>query len=82
MVSTMKATINRRDFSKALAIGLGAAAAPALLAAEPRKIKIGDTCLVWNVLPLDGSKDQPLTPLETAQITKAYLEKLGYEFRA
>jgi len=34
MVSAMKATINRRDFSKALAIGL-AGAAPALPAAEP-----------------------------------------------
>ena len=51
MVSTMKATINRRDFSKALAIGLGAVAAPALRAAEPRKIKIGYTCLIWNVGP-------------------------------
>jgi len=50
-VSTMKTTLDRRDFSKALAIGLGAAAAPALLAAEPRKIKIGYTCLIWNVLP-------------------------------
>jgi len=34
------------------------------------------------MVELDGSKDQPLTPLETAQITKAYLEKLGYKFRA
>src|SRR5258708_39070279 len=46
----MKAILNRRDFSKALAAGLGASA-PALLAAEPRKIKIGYTCLIWNVLP-------------------------------
>jgi inosose dehydratase len=49
-VST-KATLNRRDFAKAVVIGAGAAAAPALLAAEPRKIKIGYTCLIWNVLP-------------------------------
>jgi len=34
------------------------------------------------MVELDGSKDQPMTPLETAQITKAYLEKLGYKFRA
>src|SRR5258708_16909768 len=46
----MKAILNRRDFSKALAAGLGASA-PALLAAEPRKIKIGYTCLIWHVLP-------------------------------
>ena len=49
MVSMMKATINRRDFSKGLVIGLGAAAA--LRAAEPRKIKIGYTCLIWNAGP-------------------------------
>jgi len=34
------------------------------------------------MVELDGSKDQPLTPLQTAQISKAYLEKLGYKFRA
>ena len=34
------------------------------------------------MVELDGSKDQPLTPLETARISKAYLEKLGYKFRA
>jgi inosose dehydratase len=34
------------------------------------------------MVELDGSKDQPMTPLETAQISKAYLEKLGYKFRA
>jgi len=33
------------------------------------------------MVELDGSKDQPLTPLQTAQISKAYLEKLGYKFR-
>src|SRR5260370_22540222 len=49
-MSTMNATLNRRDFSKALALGL-CASTRALLAAEPRKIKIGYTCLIWNVLP-------------------------------
>jgi inosose dehydratase len=34
------------------------------------------------MVELDGSKDQPMTPLQTAQISKAYLEKLGYKFRA
>src|SRR4051794_12623563 len=55
----MKATINRRDFSKGLAIGLGAAASPALRAAEPRKIKIGYTCLIWNVLPRTPENLEP-----------------------
>ena len=30
---------------------------------------------------LDGSPNMPYTPLQTAQIGKAYLEKLGYSFR-
>ena len=33
------------------------------------------------MVELDGSPKQPYTPLETAQISKAYLEKLGYTFR-
>jgi inosose dehydratase len=33
------------------------------------------------MVELDGSSKQPLTALETAQISKAYLEKLGYKFR-
>jgi inosose dehydratase len=47
----MKDALNRRDFSKTLAIALSATAAPALGAAEPRKIKLGYTCLIWDVLP-------------------------------
>ena len=34
------------------------------------------------MVELDSSKDQPLTALETATITKAYLVKLGYTFRS
>jgi inosose dehydratase len=30
---------------------------------------------------LDGSKDAPYTPLQTAEIGKAYLQKLGFAFR-
>jgi hypothetical protein len=30
---------------------------------------------------LDGSASQPYTPRETAARSKAYLQKLGYEFR-
>ncbi len=33
------------------------------------------------MVELDGSANQPYTPLQTAQISKAYLEKLGYRFR-
>ena len=33
------------------------------------------------MVELDGSANQPYTPLQTAQISKAYLEKLGYAFR-
>jgi inosose dehydratase len=33
------------------------------------------------MVELDGSANMPYTPLETAQISKAYLEKLGYAFR-
>ena len=33
------------------------------------------------MVELDGSPNAPYTPLETAQISKAYLEKLGYKFR-
>src|SRR5437868_3011964 len=47
----VKAPLNRRDFSKAMAVGLGAAVTPTMPAAETRKIKIGYTCLIWNVLP-------------------------------
>ena len=31
---------------------------------------------------LDGSKNQPYTPLETIQISKKYLQGLGYKFRS
>jgi inosose dehydratase len=33
------------------------------------------------MIELDPSPDGPMTPLETAQTSKAYLEKLGYRFR-
>jgi inosose dehydratase len=34
------------------------------------------------MVELDPSRGMPLTPRETAEISKAYLEKLGYRFRA
>ena len=43
--------MNRRNFTKTVAAGLGAAALPALPAATPRKLKIGHTALTWNASP-------------------------------
>jgi inosose dehydratase len=34
------------------------------------------------MVELDASKNEPMTPLETVKITKTYLEKLGYKFKA
>jgi inosose dehydratase len=34
------------------------------------------------MVELDPSKNPPMTPLETAQISKAFLQKLGYKFRS
>jgi inosose dehydratase len=39
--------MNRRDFSKTLALGVGATAA----AATPRTLKIGHTCITWGTFP-------------------------------
>ena len=44
----MTSTLKRRDFSKILAFGLGAATLPA---ATPRNLKIGHTCITWMVFP-------------------------------
>jgi inosose dehydratase len=43
--------LNRRVFTKTMLAGLGAAALPALGAAQSRKLKIGCTSLVWGALP-------------------------------
>lgn len=34
------------------------------------------------MVELDPSNDGPMTPLETAKVSKAYLEKMGYSFRS
>jgi inosose dehydratase len=34
------------------------------------------------MVELDPSAKAPMTPLETAKTAKAYLQKLGYTFRA
>jgi inosose dehydratase len=34
------------------------------------------------MVELDGSPNQPYTPKQTAEISKAFLQKQGYQFRA
>ena len=34
------------------------------------------------MVELDPSRDPPLTPIQTARVSKEYLEKQGYAFRA
>lgn len=38
--------------------------------------------LTYVMVELDPSKEPPMAPIETARTSKAYLEKLGYQFRA
>ena len=47
----MESTIDRRDFVRGVALGLGAAALPVLSAQAAKKIKIGVSTLAWNVNP-------------------------------
>lgn len=47
----MNARMNRRAFTKSVAAGMAAAAAPALHAAKTRKLKIGYTCITWGAFP-------------------------------
>src|ERR1044071_8412041 len=50
--------MNRREFSKTIAIGLGASALPHLSAAE-KKLKIGYTALSWNSAPRTPENLEP-----------------------
>ena len=34
------------------------------------------------IVELHPTRNTPLVPLETAKVSKAYLEKLGYKFRS
>jgi inosose dehydratase len=43
--------MNRRTFSKGIAMGLGAAALPSMVTGATRKLKFGYSALVWNVVP-------------------------------
>jgi inosose dehydratase len=57
----MKAAVSRRDFSKTVAAGFGAAL-PALRAATPRNLKIGHTCITWGTFPRGAEADATLEP--------------------
>lgn len=48
--------MNRRDFVKTAATGLGAAALPVLIGAPAPRLKIGHTCLTWNAGPRTPEK--------------------------
>src|SRR5262249_4249332 len=50
-VAAVTITMNRRDFGKAIAAGFAAAACGPLTAAEPRRLRIGCTALIWGALP-------------------------------
>src|ERR1043165_5764657 len=50
--------MNRRDFSKAIALGLGATSVP-VHAARPRKLQIGYTALAWNAMPRTPENLEP-----------------------
>ena len=47
----MHRAIDRRDFARVIALGLGAVALPVLRTQSAKKIKIGVSTLAWNVNP-------------------------------
>lgn len=58
-------------------LGMGTVDLPAILDMAETGGMEGDA-----LVELDPSPDGPMTPLQTVQTTKAYLQKLGYSFRA
>jgi len=53
----MAATMNRRDFSRVLALGLGAASVRSVLAqSTARRLKIGHTGITWGFAPKDAEQ--------------------------
>lgn len=57
-------------------LSMGVVDIPAILKmVESKGLEVG------VMVELDPSKDGPITPLETAKSTRAYLEKMGCEFR-
>lgn len=58
----MNTNLDRRSFSKTVAGALSAAALPSLDAAPARKLKIGCTCIIWNVFPRGPEASANLEP--------------------
>lgn len=58
-------------------VGMGVVDIPAIL-----KMVESQRLITGVMVELDPSKDGPMSPLETAKTTKAYLEKMGFRFRA
>ena len=53
----MAATMNRREFSKTLALGLGAASVRGVRAQPPtRRLKVGHTGITWGFAPRDAEQ--------------------------
>jgi inosose dehydratase len=55
----MQRNVNRREFAKAVALGMGAAA---VLPAVERKLKIGHTCITWGTFPRGAEASATLEP--------------------
>src|ERR671919_248161 len=51
--------LNRREFTKTVLAGVGAAALPVLTAAQSRKLRIGCTTLIWGALPRSPQNLEP-----------------------
>src|ERR1700704_2009215 len=72
----MEATLDRRDLAKAIALGVGVAALPALRAqpgaqaiSGPKKVKIGVSTIAWNV---------STTSVDTFEQSLKDISELGY----
>ena len=52
----MTTSLDRRTFTKALALGLAGAAAPVLNAQKARRLKVGHTGITWGFSPADAEK--------------------------
>jgi inosose dehydratase len=50
----MGTALNRRQFTKGIALSLGGFSLPALRADEPRRLKVGHTGITWNYAPTDA----------------------------
>jgi inosose dehydratase len=52
----MAKSVDRRTFTKTLALGLAAASVPSLGAQKPRKLKVGHTGITWGFAPADAER--------------------------